>query len=153
MTITKKMEKVTLNLNNARVAECEAINESAKKFVSKNIAECKKVAGELRKCDSAYAKASENFTKQPTVENKYALDNAKVAFETCINGYNTLVNNINKSLADIKVNYAKINEYVNVVDTAEAVKRTHDYENYSEKVSKTMAAIAKSLKNCKSVQK
>ena len=49
--------------------------------------------------------------------------------------------------------YAKINEYVNVVDTVEAVKRTHDYENYSEKVSKTMAAIAKSLKNCKSVQK
>ena len=153
MTITQKMEKVILNLNNAKVAEAEAINNSALNFVSKNIAECKKVANELKKCDAAYAKASATFTKMPTAENQYNLGVAKTNLEKCVAGYNTLVNNVSTTLVTIKSNYAAINGHVNVVDPAKAARHAYDYDQYSAKIEKTMNAIAKSLRNCKSVEK
>jgi predicted oxidoreductase (fatty acid repression mutant protein) len=153
MTITQKMEKLTLDLNNARVAECEAINKSAKAYVSKNIAECKKVASELKKSDAAYAKAAAAFTKKPTASNQYELSVAKADLEACVAGYNTLVNNISASLVEIKNNYALINDYVHVVDAAKAAKHADDYANYGASIEKTMNAIAKSLRNCKSVEK
>ena len=153
MTSTQKMEKVIFDLNNAKVAESEAINNGAKAFVSKNIAECKKVAAELKKCDAAYAKASAEFTKKPIAENQYNLGVAKTNLEKCVVGYNTLVNNVNNTLVAIKSNYAAINGYVNVVDPAKAARHAYDYDNYSASIEKTMNAIAKSLRNCKSIEK
>lgn len=153
MTITQKMEKLTLDLNNAIVAECEAINKSAKAYVSKNIAECKKVASDLKKSDVAYAKAAAAFTKKPSATNQHELSVAKADLEACVAGYNALVNNISASLVEIKNNYALINDYVHVVDAAKAAKHSDDYANYSASIEKIMNAIAKSLRNCKSVEK
>lgn len=153
MTITQKMEKLTLDLNNARVEEYETINKSAKSYVSKNVAECKKAAGELKKCDAAYAKAAAAFTKKPSASNQHDLSVAKADLEACVAGYNTLVNNISAALVEIKNNYALINEYVHVVDAGKAAKHADDYANYSASIEKTMNAIAKSLRSCKSVEK
>ena len=117
------------------------------------IAECKKVASELKKSDVAYAKAAAAFTKKPSATNQHELSVAKADLEACVAGYNALVNNISAALVEIKNNYALINDYVHVVDAAKAAKHSDDYANYSASIEKTMNAIAKSLRNCKSVEK
>ena len=151
--MTQKMEKAVLNINNARVAECVAINKSAKNYVSKNIAECKKVARELKKADAAYTKANEAFTKKHDAPNQQLLLNAKAHLESCIVGYNTIVGNINNALATIKNNYDAIYEAMKVVDATKASYHATDYDDYSAKIAKDMAIIAKSLRSCKSIEK
>lgn len=151
--MTQKMEKALLNINNARVSECEAINKSAQKYVSKNIAECKKVAAELKKADATYTKASDAFTKKHDAPNQQLLLNAKAHLENCIVGYNTIVGNINSALVTIKGNYDAIYEAMKAVDATKASYHATDYDTYSAKIEKSMAAIAKSLRSCKSVEK
>lgn len=151
--MTQKMVKTVLNINNAKVTECEAINKSAQKYVSKNIAECKKVARELKKADSAYTKASEAYTKKHDAPNQQTLLNTKAHLESCIAGYNAIVGNINSALATIKGNFDSVYESMKVVDPDKASHHATDYDIYSAKIEKTMAAIAKSLSSCKSVEK
>ncbi len=151
--MTQKMEKAVLNINNARVSECLAINKSTQKYVKKNIAECKKVARELKKADATYTKANEAFTKKHDAPNQQLLLNAKAHLENCIVGYNTIVGNINSALVTIKSNYDAIYESMKAVDATKASYHATDYDDYSAKIEKAMAAIAKSLRSCKSVEK
>ena len=145
----QKMEKAVLNIKNAKVAECEAINKSAQKYVSKNIAECKKVACELKKADAAYAKAHDAFTKKHDAPNQQTLINAKARLEDCITGYNTIVGNITSALNTIKSNYDHVYESLKAVNPDKASLHATDYDKYSQKIAKAMASIAKSLRNCK----
>ena len=151
--MTQKMEKAVLNINNARVSECVAINKSAQKYVSKNIAECKKVASELKKADASYTKANDAFTKKHDAPNQQLLLNAKAHLENCIVAYNTIVGNINSALVTIKGNYDAIYEAMKAVDATKASYHAADYDTYSAKIEKSMADIAKSLRSCKSVEK
>ena len=147
--MTKKMDQAVLNIKNARVAECEAINKSAQKYVSKNIEQCKKVAAELKKADAAYCKARDAFAKKHDAPNQQTLINAKARLEDCISGYNTIVGNITSALNTIKGNYDAVYEAMKVVNPDKASHHAIDYDIYSQKIAKTMATIAKTLKDCK----
>lgn len=152
--MTQKMEKAVLKINNARIAERVAINDSAKKYVSKNVAECKKVARELKQADATYTKANAAFTKKQTDTNKQVLAMAKAHLEECIVGYNTIVGNITSTLNNnIKHNFDAIYESMKAVDALKASYHADDYAKYSEQIEKEMNAIAKSLRSCKSIQK
>ena len=146
-TMTKKT--VLTNIQNAKVTACEAINKSAQKYVSKNIAECKKVARELKKADATYTKAHAAFSKKHDAPNQQVLINAKAHLEECISGYNTLVGNITSALLTIKDNYDNVYESMKIVDPDKASHHATDYDKYSKKIEKTMLGIAKILKNCK----
>jgi hypothetical protein len=140
---------VLTNIKNAKVTECEAINKSAKKYVSKNIAECKKVARELKKADARYSKAHAAFTKKHDAPNQQVLLNAKAHLEECISGYNTIVGNITSALLTIKGNFDHVYESMKRVNPDKASHHATDYDKYSQKIAKSMAAIAKTLRNCK----